>query len=329
MIPVAGRTRDDVAVAIGDPAIDLLLASAEPAIRHAALVELLERPTTDPDVRSARTGVATGPLVRALSTARPDNHPYAKWHGAHWRLVSLMDLAVPPDVVEAAEYERILDWLLAPGHLRGVRVIEGRARRCASQEGNALAVGVWLGNAGDGRVVELAAHLGRWQWPDGGWNCDRRPQVTHSSFNESLPPLLGLARFADATGDKDAAAAAVRAAEFLLRHRVAFSERTGEIAHDSIGTLHYPPYWHYDVLAALRALAASGHLGDERTSDALDLVEARRHPDGTWHPGGRWWRSPGSKGSNVEVADWGARGPSEPLTLSALRVLKAAGRWTP
>jgi hypothetical protein len=35
--------------------------------------------------------------------------------------------------------------------------------------------------------------------------------------------------------------------------------------------------------------------------------------------------TPGRDGSRVEVVDWGRRGPNEMLTLSALRVLAAAG----
>jgi hypothetical protein len=269
-------------------------------------------------------------IVASLLEPTPDRHPYGKWQGAHWRLVSLMDLGVPPELVSNAhEYDRVLDWLLAPAHIAGVRVIEGLARRCGSQEGNALAVGVWLGRAGDSGVERLAQNLVGWQWPDGGWNCDIRPGARHSSFNESLPPLLGLARFAALTGDRAAKQAADQAAGFLLRHRVVFSERTGDLAHPTVGKLHYPPYWHFDLLAALRVLATTGHLQDDRTREALDLLESKRGADGAWRVDGRWWRSPGAKGSNVEVASWGSRGPSEPATLGALRVLKAAGRWSP
>jgi len=315
-----------------DPGLDFLLASREPAIRHAALVELLDRPPDDPAVRESRDAILDGPLVAGLLADRVAGggfgvHPYGKWGGAHWRLVSLMDLGVPPDTEGLVEdFDTVLAWL-GPDHVRRVKVISGLARRCGSQEGNALAVGTYLGLADDPRVRTLASSLVGWQWPDGGWNCDIRPKARHSSFNESLPPLLGLARFAQATGDQDARNAADRAADFLLRHRVIFSERTGALAHPSVAKLHYPPYWHYDVLAALRALAVSGHLSDPRTRDALDLLEARRRPDGTWQTGGRWWRKRGSGGSNVEVVDWGGRGPSEPLTLNALRVLRAAGRW--
>ena len=311
-----------------DPAVERLLESDEPAIRHAALTELLDRPAQDPDVRDARRRILNGPIARTLTTPTPSLHPYQKWRGAHWRLVSVMDLGIPGDTPGLREqYEAVLEWL-GPAHVARVPVIKGLARRCGSQEGNALAVGVHLGLADDPRVAELGRNLERWQWPDGGWNCDKKPKASHASFNESCPPLLGLARFADATGDGDARAAADRAAEFLLRHRVAYSERTGELAHPNVGVLHYPPFWHYDYLVGLRALAAAGRVTDARTADALDLLEANRRADGTWQPGGRWWRRPGSSGANVEVVDWGS-GASEPLTLSAVRVLKAARRWQP
>jgi hypothetical protein len=99
--------------------------------------------------------------------------------------------------------------------------------------------------------------------------------------------------------------------------------------HPKVIQLHYPPYWHYDVLVGLRALAESGHIADPRTADALDLVESKRRPDGAWSPDARHYRRPGTAESLVEVADWvpgGGTGPSEAMTLSALLVLKAAGR---
>jgi hypothetical protein len=69
-------------------------------------------------------------------------------------------------------------------------------------------------------------------------------------------------------------------------------------------------------------------VGDERATDAIDLLVARRGPNGTWAASGYWWRPPGSGGAGVEVVDWGRGEPSPMLTLNALRVLKAAGRWS-
>jgi hypothetical protein len=64
---------------------------------------------------------------------------------------------------------------------------------------------------------------------------------------------------------------------------------------------------------------------DARTEDALDLLEEHRRPDGTWRTQGRWWKKPGSSGSNVEVVDWGDAA-SVLLTEQGEGVLQAAGR---
>ena len=79
------------------------------------------------------------------------------------------------------------------------------------------------------------------------------------------------------------------------------------------------------MLVGLTALARSVGLADPRTADALDLVESKRGPDGTWRVEGRWWKRPGSKGSNVEAVDWGETA-NELLTERAQAALAAAGR---
>lgn len=248
-------------------------------------------------------------------------HPYAKWAGAFWRLLSLVDLGVEPGHPGAvAAADATLQWVASPRRLTEIhrRRIDGRVRRCASQEGRALQASLDIGLRGDPRLDALAESLVETQWPDGGWNCDRRSSVTHSSFNETWGPILGLARFG-------AAEAAAKGAEFLLQHRVVFSHRTGEPAHPEMMKLHFPAYWHYDLLAGLRTLAATGSAGDARVADALDLLEAKRRPDGTWGVEGQWWKRPGSKGSNVEVVDWGDAA-TDVLTEQAEGVLRAAGR---
>jgi hypothetical protein len=87
---------------------------------------------------------------------------------------------------------QVLHWLTGLPHRRAVPVIDGLARRCASQEGNALAVCCRLGLAADPRVQLLVQCLIEWQWPDGGWNCDRGASGRRSSFHESLTPAWGL-----------------------------------------------------------------------------------------------------------------------------------------
>ncbi len=189
-----------------------------------------------------------------LAGQRPDggfgNHPYSKWTGAHWRLVSLVDLGLPPlhpDGLRAAE--DVLGWIAAPAR---VHLIDGRERRHASMEGNALYACCRLGLAADERVAGLFVTLLRAEWPDGGWNCDPRSEATHSSFHETVTPIRGLAAYAAATGDRQARAAARRGAELLLEHHLFRRTSNGEAIHAEMLKIHWPAYWHYDYFAGLR-----------------------------------------------------------------------------
>ncbi len=131
--------------------------------------------------------------------------------------------------------------------------------------------------------------------------------------------------------------AAERAAELFLRHRVFRSEKTDEIIDKEWLKLHYPLYYHYDILQALVILSRAGKANDSRAQEAIDIIESKRGKDGCWRAEAYYWKSVGqgaalvgkpfrSVGSNVDVVDWGRKGPNEMITLNALRVLKAAGR---
>jgi hypothetical protein len=303
-------------------AIEWLLASPEPALGYLARRDLLgEEVEPDPEE------ILAGPIVRTLLDADTNVHPNKKWQGAHWRLVSLVELGVPSGEERAlAGAGHVLDWLTGDGHRRRIRTIDGFVRRCASQEGNALAVCCRLGLADNARVELLARSLIEWQWPDGGWNCDQRATGRRSSFNESLPPMWGLHEYFVATGDTAARDAARRTAELLLEHHLFRALRTGEPIEPRWLAPHYPPYWHYDVPQALLILSRMGLAADPRATDAVDALISRRRPDGTWRAGRAWWRAPGRAQSNVEIVDWGPSVPHQMVTLNALRILRAAGR---
>lgn len=308
--------------------VEWLLASDDPAIRGMARRDLLGQPA---DADLAR--VLDGPIVRALlSGQQPDGgfgvHPYQKWTGAHWRLVSLVELEAPPaDPRLGAALETVLDWLADP-HEEGTsrRRSDGVILSHASMEGNALAVACRLGRADDPRARLLATRLVEWQWPDGGWNCKDNASGRRSSFHETHAAMWGLFEYARATGDRPAGAAADGAAELFLSHRIFRKNGTGGPIHPQWVRPRYPPYWHYEILQALHLLRRMDLLDDARASDAIDIVAALRRSDGKWAPNGYWWVQPGPLRPNVEVVDWGRGRPNQMLTLNALRVLKAAGR---
>jgi hypothetical protein len=249
-------------------------------------------------------------------------HPYSKWSGAHWRLVTLVDLEAPIVSTMNEMFELVLDWLA--GHHEETRQVSGRWRQHTSQEGNALIVGSYIGRADDQRMRTMASDLVLWQWPDGGWNCVGNPKATHSSFHESVTPIRGLTAFARVTGDKDALAAARRGAEMLLVHQLYRSERSGRPIRPEWTDTHWPPYWHYDYFQGLRALSALGLLQRPEAADALDLLESQRRSDGSWAASGRrYWRMSGRSGR--EVVSW-AGFDHQVITRQAGAILENAGR---
>jgi len=193
-------------------------------------------------------------------------------------------------------------------------------------QGNALGACARLGLAEDERARRLAEAIISWQWPDGGWNCDSRADGHRSSFHETHRAAWGLQEYAAATGHEGARAAADRAVELFLEHRVFRRGGTGKPINARWMSTPYPSYWHYDVLSALLVIDRGGRGADPRAADALDHLEAKRRPDGRWEARAQWWR-PADSPRTPDVVDWGRNGePNLMVTFRALRALVAAGR---
>ncbi|MGC2789865.1 MAG: hypothetical protein WA547_07415 [Thermoplasmata archaeon] len=313
-----------------EPGVRWLLHSRDPSVRYFALTESLGESERSGALRAAKRQIPQGARLRALlSGQRADGGFgvgwYKKWGGETWRMVSAVELGVPP---ESPVARRAANYVLSRLPLARVEPhqVRGRFRLHASVLGNPLGVCARLGLADDPRVRRIAHSLVRWQWPDGGWNCDSSEDARHSSFYESPAPLWGLSEYLRATNDAAVRTAVDRVAELFLRHRLFRSCHGEEVIDQRWIRLHYPVYWHYDILQALRVLDRAGKLGDPRTREALALLESKRADDGTWRAEGQFWRRGPVSAPNTEVVDWGGDGPNEMITLNALRVLVRSGR---
>jgi hypothetical protein len=224
--------------------------------------------------------------------------------------------------------EQTFSTWLSQAHEKHILEIAGRTRRCASQEGNAVWSSLRLGFA-DGRTVALVARLLEWQWPDGGWNCDKRPLADSSSFMETLIPLRALSLYARISGDRKAQAAAERAAEVFLSRRLFKRRRDGALMDPHFVRLHYPVYWHFDILAGLKVLAEAGLISDPRCREALDLLESKRLADGGF-PAEESYSRPTRPGlSGFMPVSWGGTSMVRMnpfVSADALTVLRLAGR---
>ncbi|HEV8338777.1 MAG TPA: hypothetical protein VGR25_03860 [bacterium] len=258
-------------------------------------------------------------------------------------MATLADLGYPPgDRTLMPLRDQLLDHWLAPRYfrefevgskaksyeIRGVPVMQGRHRRCASQQGNALFAIVTLGLANT-RTEALVERLLHWQWPDGGWNCDRNPRADTSSFMETLTPLRGLVAFANQGGESRVRQAIKRAAGVFLDRQLFRRRSNGALISREFVELHYPLYWHYDILGGLKVMAEAGMSRDRRCQPALDLLQDKQLADGGFPAERRYYTVSKRIVLGAEVVDWGgtSKRVSNPwVTVNALTVLKAAGR---
>jgi len=282
--------------------------------------------------------IARSQLARRLLRLRGADrwpHAYQKWQGPHWTLFCLAEIGYPAgDLSLKPMLDRFYEWLLAPSHLSFPHtfVLEGqedRVRRCGGQEGYAIWYALKLG-LDDERTERLVERLRGWKWPDGGWNCDKRPGACVSSLHETWIPIRALALHGRLRKDRRSLAAAERAAEVLLKRRLFKGARSGKVIHPDFTRLQYPHFYPYNILAGLKVLTEAGFIRDPRCGEALDLLEAKRLPDGGFPLEKRnYVTSTSAVMTRGTFADWGPSGKrrsNEFVTADALHILSAAGR---
>ena len=192
----------------------------------------------------------------------------------------------------------------------GQRYFDGEVEPCIN--GRTIEAGAYYGVD----VAPLVDRILGERLADGGWNCEAENGSVRSSFDTTITVLDGLLEFERATGGS----APVREArsggqEYLLERSLFRGKRTGEVVSPEYLDFAFPYYWRYDVLRALDYFRRSGAQRDSRLAEAVELVRAKRQPDGRWlldriHPGRVHFALEGEVGE-----------PSRWNTLRALRVL--------
>ena len=333
-----------------DSVLDTLLSSNEPAVRLKAHTQLLSDDPRSSKIQKLREEIRASPRVHALlSERRKDGkipvHPYGKWDGAHWVLAALAELGYPPNDQSLIPLRKQVNkWLLSSEHKEYTETrpykhhppatllnqIKERPRIHGSMEGNA----VWsqlilnLFNSNTEKLVERMVSM---QWPDGGWNCDGNPRALNSSFMETALPLRALSLHGRLKRSSSSRSASKRAAEVFLKRRMYKRAKTGSTIDRDFVRLHYPLYWHYDVLHGLKIIAEAGFIKDARCEDALDLLQTKQLKTRGFPAESKYYRVSKNRGGR-SLVDWGPVSPktmNEFVTVDALTVLKAAGRWKP
>ena len=295
------------------------LLAGDPSIVYQTQRDLLGLPQAR--LRPAQRKIALEGWGRSfLDRQRPDGHwgrglYQPKWTCTHYTLLDLKNLGIDPENAQCRRATRLLLSAKAgkDGGINYARTVEYSDVCINGMILNMAAYFVPEAGELPGLIDYILGH----ELGDGGWNCEYYSGATHSSMHSTIGILEGLSQY-KASGLKHRRAeveSAIRGGfEFLLRHRLFKSERSGSPIGSRMMKLSYPCRWKYDVLRALELLAVEGTGYEERMADGIELVLQKRRSDGKWslqqkHPGQ----------THFEMEEAGR--PSRWNTLRALKVL--------
>jgi hypothetical protein len=135
--------------------------------------------------------------------------------------------------------------------------------------------------------------------------------------------------YSKVTGDSRAGECALRAADVILSRKLFLRLRDGRVMNEEFTKLHFPLYWHYDILSALKVFAEFDLIDDPRCIPALDLLESKRLPDGGWPAEGKYYTVNDKLKLNADYVGWGGiskKTYNEWVTTDALYVLSKVNR---
>lgn len=289
-----------------------LLDSENPSVRYWTLVDLLDRPADDPETRATRAAIAQQPLPQQLfALQRPRGHwgddetkPYTA-QGAVAALSLLHMLGVPPDAHTHAGCESFLQFSQhASGGFSMTKTLRSGVFPCTT--GEHLPFLIYFGFGADARVRAACAFLVEAMTAENALDCGRYQH--RACLWGAIAVLNGLNVLPADLRSAQSQRVVKRLARALLEADYNFE---GE--HKRWLTFGVPRAW--DLLSALKALAAHGYAHDPRFALLLARVLSRQDAQGRFACGSvsRTWP--------IEKRNQ----PSRWITLEVCRVLKQAG----
>lgn len=295
--------------------IDWLLDS-DPAIRWQVLRDLTDASPEEVERERARV-THEGWGARLLALQGEDGQwaggaYFPEWTSTTPTLQLLRQFGLDPATDEARRAVELVRANSKWEH-EGEAYFDGEVEPCIN--GQAVAIGAYFGEDVTGIVDRLLTE----QMDDGGWNCEQENGSTRGSFETTINVLEGLLEYERAAGGRpEVTDARLRGQEYLLERHLLRRLSTGEVARSRWLYLAFPNGWHYDVLRALDYLRDAGVAPDDRTAEAIGIIESKRGADGRW---------PLDHAHHDALAVDLGESESEPsrwITLRALRVLRWA-----
>jgi hypothetical protein len=265
-----------------------LLEEDDPSVRYSTLINLLDLPEDDPDVRAAKEAIEASERVRAILDAQRaagywgrDKRPY---HGATNYLIVLEHLG---DRGHDDRVHRAIEYLLAnaqmdDGAFSCDKLERGRREVVPCFTANAVRLLHWFGYGKDPRTVKSLEYLVRTQRDDGGWLCFERVKKTHACF-WGTAKALGALEALPADQQTPRVAEAVQHAVRLFLDRGLYRHHS-EFGKVSTRWFQFarPLFVSTDVLEILELVAPYVSPKDQRIQEGLNFVLEKQDEHGRW-----------------------------------------------
>lgn len=301
-----------------------LLEEANSPVRYGTLIDILNRPSDDREVRAAQAAISTyPPVAELLATQEPDGYWGKRDYylprtgrGTFWVLSVLGDLGL---TVENEYVRRACDFMFTHQRENGAFC---RRRRISGQgivwqehtepctHARIVRFLIQFGYGKSPRVREAIDWLISSQRDDGMWLC--RSEGRRGCLRATLDVLRIAALDNQMSAQPGIAQAANAVRDLLMKPRMSRYHVGDKWA--TWERLKYP-YFGFSVISALDTLARLGYTPEEpKIATAAEYLLSRQLPDGTWPMDESWSRPPIEFGQPNEPNKW--------LTLDAMRVVK-------
>ena len=235
-----------------------------------------------------------------------------KWISTHYTLLELKSIGIHP---ETPEYKLSAELLL-----ENMWFNQGKVRKNRWQD--MCVAGMHLGiccysKIDSPKIYEIIDYILERHYSDGGWNCMWYAGHIHSSLHTTLSVLEGICEY-ERNGFEyrleELKLQQKEAHEFILKHRLYKSDKTGKIIKHNFTMLSFPGRWYYNILRCLDYFCSIDFPFDERMQDAIDLLIKKRKKNGRWPS---QYKIPGLVHFDMEKSGSDSRWN----TLKAMRVL--------
>jgi len=297
-----------------------LLEPENAPVRYWTLVDLLDRPTNDPEVRAAFAAIPGFPPVAVLlAVQKPDgfwagrDYYIPKNYSTFWVLSVLGELGL---TAENEHIRRGCEFMFTFQRENGAfcrrRYIPGKGVVWEDQDAPCTQARIVrflirFGYAADPRTRLAIDWLVATRRDDAMWLCERAGR--HGCLRATLDYLRVAALDAGTAASPATARAAAVVYDLLM------ASRMGRYHVGDLWTILEYPYIGYGVISALDALARLGYtLAQPKIARAMEYLLTRRLPDGAWPLDQSAYRPPFDVGQPGKPNKW--------LTLDALRVIK-------